>query len=251
MTFVSQPLAADGSRSAKGEQTRALIVETALRLFRERGYEATTMRSIAQEAGVSVGNAYYYFASKEHLVQAYYDRMQELHLAASREVLATEVDFAARLRGVMVAWTEAAGPYHEFAGKFFKHAAEPSSPLSPFSAESASARAASTALFREVVTGANVKIDPQLRADLPDLLWLYHMGIVLFWVHDRSPDVGRTLMLIDRTVDLIARLVRLSRLPVLRSTARDLVALARELSALPQAEGEAGSEGAQERTDRA
>ncbi|HLV73646.1 MAG TPA: helix-turn-helix domain-containing protein, partial [Vulgatibacteraceae bacterium] len=34
----------------KSEQTRRLIVETALRLFRERGYEATTMRAIAKEA---------------------------------------------------------------------------------------------------------------------------------------------------------------------------------------------------------
>jgi len=234
VTLVSQPAAADEApRSAKGEQTRALIVETALRLFRERGYEATTMRSIAQEAGVSVGNAYYYFASKEHLVQAYYDRMQELHFAASRDVLARETDFAARLRGVMFAWAETALPYHAFAGKFFKHAAEPSSPLSPFSAESAPARAASTDIFREVVEGSDAKVDAQLRADLPDLLWLYHMGVVLFWVHDQSPDASRTLLMIDRTVALIARLVRLSRLPVLRSTAREMVALGRDLAGRP------------------
>ena len=43
---------------------------TALRLFRERGYEATTMRAIAKEAGVSVGNAYYYFGSKRDLYLA-------------------------------------------------------------------------------------------------------------------------------------------------------------------------------------
>jgi AcrR family transcriptional regulator len=229
VTPVSQPVNDDVARSARGEQTRALIVETALRLFRERGYEATTMRSIAQEAGVSVGNAYYYFASKEHLVQAYYERMQELHQAAAKDVLARETDFAARLRGVMLVWVGTARPYHAFAGKFFKYAAEPTSPLSPFSRESSSARAASTAIFRAVVDGSDLKMDPQLRADLPDLLWLYHMGVVLFWVHDQSPDAARTLLLIDRTVALIARLVALSRLPVLRSTARQIVALAREL----------------------
>ena len=67
------------TKAVKSEQTRRLIVETALRLFRERGYEATTMRAIATEAGVSVGNAYYYFASKEALIQAYYDRAQAEH----------------------------------------------------------------------------------------------------------------------------------------------------------------------------
>lgn len=55
-------------KTGKSEQTRALILQTAMRLFRERGYDRTTMRAIAQEAGVSVGNAYYYFESKEKLL---------------------------------------------------------------------------------------------------------------------------------------------------------------------------------------
>src|SRR5438093_12676940 len=58
------------TRTPKGEQTRAIILETALDLFRERGYEETTMRVIAERAGVALGNAYYYFRSKEHLIQA-------------------------------------------------------------------------------------------------------------------------------------------------------------------------------------
>src|SRR5690348_15746334 len=93
-------------RAGKSEQTRALIVETALRLFRERGYEATTMRIIAKEAGVSVGNAYYYFSSKEQLVQAYYDRAQTEHEAACRDLLSSERKFAARLSGVLRAWVQ-------------------------------------------------------------------------------------------------------------------------------------------------
>ena len=42
--------------STRGEQTRAAIAEVALRMFREQGYEATTMRAIAKEAGVATGN---------------------------------------------------------------------------------------------------------------------------------------------------------------------------------------------------
>jgi AcrR family transcriptional regulator len=41
----------------KSEATRKQLVTTALRLFREQGYEKTTMRAIAKEAGVSTGNA--------------------------------------------------------------------------------------------------------------------------------------------------------------------------------------------------
>src|SRR5262245_62454986 len=61
----------------KSEETRSLILETALELLTERGYEETTMRAIAEKAGVALGNTYYYFRSKEHLIQAFYDRLQD------------------------------------------------------------------------------------------------------------------------------------------------------------------------------
>jgi AcrR family transcriptional regulator len=217
---------ADGKpRRARGEQTRQLILETALRLFRERGYAETTMRTIAKEAGVAVGNAYYYFDSKEQLIQGFYDRSQVELRAAAAPVLANERDFAARLRGVMHAGIDINAPYHSFAATFFKTAAEPSSPLSPFSSESSPAREAAIDVFREVVDGSTAKLDPELRKELPELLWLGWMGVVLFWVHDRSPDQRRTRRLIDGAVPLADRLVGLSRLRVLRPALRQILTL--------------------------
>ncbi|WP_318271846.1 TetR family transcriptional regulator [Microbispora triticiradicis] len=213
------------------EKTRELIVETALRLFRERGYEATTMRAIAAEAGVSVGNAYYYFTSKEQLVQAYYDRAQASHEAACHEVFAAERSFAGRLGGVLREWVRISEPYHEFAVKFFKHAAEPSNPLSPFSAESAPARESAIALYREVVDGSAGRMDDELREELPELLWMLWMGVVLFWVHDASPGCARTHRLIDRVVPLVDRLVALSHLPGIKGVAREVIEVVHELRA--------------------
>ncbi|MFF4775451.1 TetR/AcrR family transcriptional regulator [Microtetraspora fusca] len=213
------------------EKTRERIVATALRLFKERGFEATTMRAIASEAGVSVGNAYYYFSSKEQLIQAYYDRAQGEHEAACRELLAIETSFGTRLSGVLRAWVRVSEPYHEFAAKFFKHAAEPSNPLSPFSADSAPARESAIAIYREVVEGSADRIDSELRAELPELLWLLSMGVVLFWVHDTSPGCERTYRLVDRTVPLVDRLVALSNLPGVRGVARDFIDVVRELRA--------------------
>ncbi|GAA3961861.1 TetR family transcriptional regulator [Actinomadura viridis] len=219
------------TKAVKSEQTRALIVETALRLFRERGYEATTMRVIAKEAGVSVGNAYYYFGSKEELLQAYYDQLQEEHVKACREVLAAERDFAPRLLGVLKARVDTMVPYHEFAGKFFKFAAEPTSPLNPFSADSGPARAAAVAIYREVVDGSSLKIDAEFRQELPELLWLYSMGIVLYWVHDGSPGCRKTYLLVERTVPLVDRMVSMSRLPGFKSVTRELVGIIRDVRA--------------------
>ena len=85
------------------DDTKALVRSTALRLFRERGYAATTMRAIAQEAGVATGNAYYHFASKDHLVQELYLDVTREQARRARAVLAQGGDLTARLRGVMLA----------------------------------------------------------------------------------------------------------------------------------------------------
>ena len=207
-----------------------MIVETALRLFQENGYDKTTMRGIAREAGVSVGNAYYYFSSKEQLVQGFYDRITQLHEESCADVLATEQDFAKRLRAVLMAWLEVAAPYHEFGRQFFVNAADPSSPLSPFSTESSPARDAQIALFRRVLEGSAAKVDPELRPELPELLWLYEMGVVLFWVHDGSAGCRRTRMLVDRTVPLLDRVIGLSRLRLLRPVTREIVQLIGDLT---------------------
>jgi AcrR family transcriptional regulator len=217
------------AKASKSEQTRTLIVETALRLFRENGYDRTTMRAIAKEAGVSVGNAYYYFASKEHLVQGFYDRMQVLHAAETARRTEGVRDFAQRLVLTELAFVDVTRPYHQFAGRFFAVAAEPTSPLNPFSTESAAARETSTDIFRDVVGGSDVRGDARVLAELPELLWLAHMGVVLHWVHDRSPDQRRTALLVRRAVPLVDRLVRLSRLRPLRPVAHEVLDLARDL----------------------
>ena len=214
---------------SKAARTRSAIIDAALRLFRERGYDATTMRAIATEAGVSVGNAYYYFQSKEQLIQGFYDRAQVAHAAAARPVLDGETDLAARIIGVGEAWLVVMEPYRPFAGKFFKNAAEPTSPLSPFSAESTPAREAAVALWAEVLDGSDAKIPKRIRPELPELLWLYFMGIVLFWVHDPTPDVSATRRVLHRTAPLVVRCIGLTRLPVMRSLIDDVIALIQDI----------------------
>ncbi|MGI5238205.1 TetR/AcrR family transcriptional regulator [Dactylosporangium sp. CA-139066] len=217
------------SETGRGEQTKRLIVQTAVRLFRDQGYDKTTMRGIAQAAGLSVGNAYYYFPSKDHLVQEFYGTIQEEAVAACADRLAAAGPFDERLR---VAWTslvQVMRPYHAFAGRFIKTAVEPGSPLSPFSAESAPARERAMGILRDVVEGSTTKIDPELRVDLPELLWLCQMGLTLYWVHDMSPDQAKTDLLVDRAVPLIDRLVALARVPGLRSVNREALKLYRML----------------------
>jgi AcrR family transcriptional regulator len=212
----------------KAVATKARILEAALHLFRERGYEAATMRAIAERAGVSLGNAYYYFGSKEHLIQAFYDRTHVEHVAALGTKLDELKDLKARLLWVMRKKLETIEPYHQFAGLLFRSASDPDSPLNPFSTDSQPVRREATDVFAKVVEGVR-SIPKDLREELPNLLWLYHMGIVLFWIHDKSEGQWRTWKLMERSVALIAKVVAVASMSGLGSVRRAVLGMVREL----------------------
>ena len=203
--------------ASKGERTRERILAAALELFRQHGYEATTMRTIAAAAGVSLGNSYYYFESKDHLVQAFYSQMHVELVEACRGVLDGHVALRARLRLVMRARLDVLRPYHVVSGTLFRTASDPRSPLNPFSDASGPTRRASIDFLQEVIAGSDARLPRDVAATLPHLLWLYELGLVLFWVHDRSPEQRRSYELVDDTTDAIVRLLALAHLPGLRT----------------------------------
>ena len=67
------------SESAKTTKssTREALVETAARLFHERGYHATGIAAILREAGANSGSLYHFFANKEDLLAAVLERYLE------------------------------------------------------------------------------------------------------------------------------------------------------------------------------
>jgi len=216
-------------KTDKGQQTRAAILETALEIFREQGYERTTMRAIAERAGVALGNAYYYFHSKEHLIQAFYSRTHQEHLAVCESMLEREHHIKQRLLVVMNAKIATLEPYHQFAGKLFKTAADPHSPLNPFSDESDPVRKQSIELFEKVLTGSDTRVPKDLMAELPYMLWLYHMGIILFWIHDSSAKSARTHRLIRRSLDIVVKLIVVARNPLMMPLRKSAIRLVNEL----------------------
>lgn len=189
------------------------------------------MRAIAEKAEVALGNTYYYFRSKEHLIQGFYARTHAEHLVACETVLTSERDLRKRLLATVRAKLDTSQPYHRFSGILFASAADPESPLNPFSDESAKVREEATALYARVLDGSKVKVPEDLRAELPGLLWLYQMGLILFWIHDRSPGAGRSRVLADHTADIVARLVTLASHPILAPVRKRVLRLLTELRA--------------------
>ncbi len=219
----------DKTESPKAARTRTRIVDAAVQMVMDEGYDKTTMRKIAKSAGVSVGSAYYYFPSKEHLVQGFYKRTHEEHLVSCAEFLAAESEFEARLLGVMQRKLATIAAYHKFSGAMFKAAADPASPMNPFSEDSTKTRDEATDLFRRVIEDSDAKVPVEFKDALPGLLWTYHMGVILYWIHDRSEGQTKSRQLVDQTVPLIVRLISLARIPGLGGVRKQLASLFRSL----------------------
>ena len=74
----------------KGEtrpSRRGIILQEAARLFREKGYRASTLRELARRSGVKGGSIYYHFASKQEILHRIMDEtMNSLLQGLSREI---------------------------------------------------------------------------------------------------------------------------------------------------------------------
>jgi AcrR family transcriptional regulator len=212
-------------KTLKAEDTRTRILNAALGLFRRKGFEQTTMREIAEEAGVSLGNAYYYFESKEALVMAFYERA---HLDLPSRVtaaVAPATSLEEQLSAIIDAKFAYFAPNRAFLGALFGHAADPANPLSPFSAETHHIREADQQHFAQALENSGMYVPKDLAPHLPKLLWLYQMGLILFWIYDRSPRQRNTTLLKEKSVALLINGLKLIRLPILRSVRKRIVEL--------------------------
>ena len=213
-------------RHTKGERTRERIRSAALRSFRENGYDATTIRGLADELGMSVGATNYHFASKNHLIQELSLDVQERHRAAAQPLLADATELIERLRIVFETGLDQLEPYHAHAGEFLSAAVSPRSPINPLSAESAEAFAIVEGLFAEAIGGAApTRLTDDVRERMPDALVLAHLLLALFWVYDTSEGRQRTRLLLDRSLRLLSAVLPLARLPLVRGAVAEVLAL--------------------------
>jgi len=197
----------------KAEETRNRILDAALHLFRERGFDETTMRDVAAEAGVATGAAYYYYRSKEDLVLAFYLRTEEESAETFAQIIASTKDLRKRVRGIIDAKFEQFAAHRTLLTALLKTGVDPRNPLSPFSHETKQVREDHIAWYARALDGSDLKVPRDLAPHLPRLLWLYHMGLIYYWIIDDSPKQRRTWHLLDATLDLVVQLLRAASLP--------------------------------------
>lgn len=199
--------------TAKAEETRNRILDAALRLFRERGFEQTTMRDVATEAGVATGAAYYYYRSKEDLVMAFYLRTDQESRPAFENAIASSKELKKRIRGLIEAKFTQFAQHRTLLTALLKAGVDPRERLSPFGAETKVVRDENIAWYERALEGSDVSIPKDMAPHLPRLLWMYHMGLIYHWIIDDTPQQRRTQRLLDASLELIIQLLRASSLP--------------------------------------
>jgi AcrR family transcriptional regulator len=218
---------------AGSEETRRALVDTALTLFRERGFEETTMRDIATGAGLSLGAVYYYFRSKEAIVGAYYDFVQREHQARARKAFEPHAGLRERLKAAFHTKIDILRDDRRLLRALFRYGGDPGHALSWFGPATREQREQSIAVFEEALAGERLPDD--VREAAPTLLWTLHMGILLFFLYDTSPGERRTRKLIDASTDFVVDVRRLATSALLRPLRRKVMNILRDAGLLTPA----------------
>jgi AcrR family transcriptional regulator len=208
--------------SAKGRETQAALYRTAVALFAERGYEETTLRQIAERAGVSAALLYRYFPSKRAVVLALYDELSAEFRERARRMpdgrwrdrfafaLKTSLATLAPHRGTLVALVPAmVGGRDE--GLF-----APAAALSRERVQRA---------FVEAVAGAKDAPRGADAASLGRALDLLHLGVLLWWLLDKSEGQAATRRFVAVVERILPAMSLAYRLSAVKSLVRDLDAL--------------------------
>ena len=200
----------------KAEETGLRILEAALALFRQEGFDTATMRDIAAKARVATGAAYYYYPSKDAIVMDFYQRscaeMQPKIEAALEQATGLET----RLRKLIQVKLDHFAPNRGVLRALLRNGADPKHPLSPFSTETREIRDVDIAWFGRILVDCGMRIPRDLEPHLPGVLWFFQMGVIFFWVIDESPDQARTGRLLDLAAKSVTTLIRVSGLPLMR-----------------------------------
>jgi len=212
-------------QSAQGVVSRRRLYDTAIGMVNERGYEATTLREIAKEAGVSVGLLYRYFPSKQAVIIALYDELSQdfARRAASMKPGKWRDRFLFGLQSSLGVLQ----PHRTTLRALIPIlVGDPDDGV--FAANTAFSRRRVQQVFEDAVAGSTDPPEQPMAAALGRLLYLVHLAVLLWWLLDRTPKQRATEALVGLTKRLLPSAAVALRLPPVRQFVGALDELIRE-----------------------
>ena len=91
----------------KGEKRKQELLQIAYRLFVSRGYENTSVDEIIEEAGIAKGTYYYYFESKEQMLEEVIGMMIDREAEGARAVLDADIPIPQKIIGIITSFRPA------------------------------------------------------------------------------------------------------------------------------------------------
>ena len=116
-------------------------------------------------------------------------------------------------------------------GALLRYTGDAKHPLSFLGEGTRAIQFGSIALFAEAVEWERLPKD--MREIIPLMAWAMHMGLLLYFLYDESPNQTRTARLTDGAADLFAKWLTLVKLPVLRPLRRRVIALLTDAGLVP------------------
>jgi AcrR family transcriptional regulator len=104
VTAVGETPARRPRSRARYDRRRREVVETAARLFAERGYADTSIDDLVEATGLQRGGLYHYIGSKQDLLLLTHEQLIAPLLREAERIVAAELDASERLRALLRAW---------------------------------------------------------------------------------------------------------------------------------------------------
>ncbi len=184
-------------------KTRERILQAARNLFQRKGFEQTTTRDLAAEAGIAVGTLFNYFPTKEDLAMT----------IIAQAAVPTRADLERRLRGDesldealfahIAAGLRRLLPHRRYLGDVLE------STLSPFARSNVATegdrfRADHLETVRDLIVSHRGESAAEPSLVSMHLYWTLYLGVLSFWTRDASTSQEETLVFLDRATRLFA-----------------------------------------------
>ena len=212
-------------QTAQGAAAKQRLYEMAVKRMARHGYEMTTLRDVAKDAGVSVGLLYRYFPSKRAVIFALYDELSADYVTATAAMQAGKW----RDRGLFALKSSLAvlTPHRTtLRGLIPVMVGDPDEGV--FGEQAAFMRVRVQNVFEHAIVGASDAPPRALAEAIGRLLYLLHLAVLLWWLLDKTVKQRATAALVQLLEGILPPAAMTLRLPFVRRFVLSVDALVRE-----------------------
>jgi AcrR family transcriptional regulator len=212
-------------QTAQGAAAKQRLYDIAVKRMARHGYEMTTLRDVARDAGVSVGLLYRYFPSKRAVIFALYDELSADYVSATSAMPAGKW----RDRGLFALKSSLAvlAPHRTtLRGLIPVMVGDPDEGV--FGEHTAFSRVRVQGVFEHAIVGASDAPPRPLAEAIGRLLYLLHLAVLLWWLLDKTVKQRATTALVALFEGILPSAALTLRLPFVRRFVLSVDALVRE-----------------------